>query len=397
MNFAFARKIADAVLYEGYVLYPYRASAVKNRCRWQFGIVAPRAWSEQGGDSWEMQTACLIEPLGTPSLAVTIRFLQLEAGGGGTEPPWEQGLERTIDLAFVRVKELFVRQRHVPFLFPGETPISGCVQLSAARVAELIRLEVRIENLSDFPDAAWADRSAAMRRSMIGTHTLLGVTDGSFISLTDPPPAALQASRTCSNLHTWPVLAGPPGAHDVLLSSPIILEDYPAIAPESAGPLFDATEIDELLTLRVMTLTDEEKRTACATDERARQIIERCEALPLEVFEQLHGAMRSVGHEAAEDFFNPPDEQPESASVSIGGGLLTRGVRVRLTPKRAADAMDLFLAGRTAVVAGVHHDVENRAYVAVTLDDDPAADLQGRVGRFFYFDPDELELMGKEM
>ena len=44
MSFDRARKIADAVLYEGYLLYPYRASAAKNRVRWQWGVLAPASW-----------------------------------------------------------------------------------------------------------------------------------------------------------------------------------------------------------------------------------------------------------------------------------------------------------------------------------------------------------------
>ena len=45
-----ARKVADAVLYEGYLLYPYRASAAKNQARWQFGVAGAPAWRESGPD-----------------------------------------------------------------------------------------------------------------------------------------------------------------------------------------------------------------------------------------------------------------------------------------------------------------------------------------------------------
>ena len=41
MNFASVEKIAAAVLYEGYILYPYRATAIKNRQRWNFGTLYP--------------------------------------------------------------------------------------------------------------------------------------------------------------------------------------------------------------------------------------------------------------------------------------------------------------------------------------------------------------------
>jgi hypothetical protein len=392
MSFALARKIADAVLYEGYVLYPYRRSALKNRFRWQFGVVAPRGWSEHGGDPWEMQTECLVEPHGEPLLEITIRFLQIVVRDPGRPEEWEEGVERTIDLHDVGAASLIASALDVPISLPG-SPIAGLVRLSAEAIDGLLKLRIRIENLTDLPSAATASRSEAMRLSLIGAHTLLAVRNGAFVSLTDPPEAARAAASSCSNLHTWPVLAGPAGSRDVLLSSPIILQDYPAIAAESPGDFCDATEIDELLTLRVMTLTDEEKREACASDTRARAIVERCDSTSPEVLERLHGAIRSIRPENVEEFFNPAGDDPDTASVAVAGGSIARGAHVRLTPKRRADSMDLFLAGRTAVVESVHQDVENKSYVAVTIDDDPAAALGVRTGRFFYFYPDELELL----
>src|SRR6185295_13424396 len=123
---------------------------------------------------------------------------------------------------------------------------------------------------------------------------LFRIHEGAFISLLDPPADAAEAVASCRNLRTWPVLVGEPGQHDLLLSSPIILYDYPAIAPESPRDLCDGTEIDELLALRVMTLTDDEKREARATDDRARDIVDRTDEIPQDVFERLHGAIRQV-------------------------------------------------------------------------------------------------------
>ena len=101
-------------------------------------------------------------------------------------------------------------------------------------------------------------------------------------------------AQECHNLRTWPVLVGNEGEYDTMLSSPIILYDYPQIAPESPGSLFDGTEIDEILTLRIMTLTDEEKEEMRQGDERAREILERTEALSPEQFMKLHGVIRSL-------------------------------------------------------------------------------------------------------
>jgi len=192
------------------------------------------------------------------------------------------------------------------------------------------------------------------------------------------------------NVRTWPVLAGTPGERDVMLSSPIILYDYPALAPESPGPFCDSTEIDELLTLRVMTLTDEEKNEARATDERARAIIDRSETIPPKIFERLHGATRFLQPATAdpvETFFNPPDKT-EQSSAQVGETKIAAGDRVRIEPRRRADSMDLFLAGRVARVEAVHRDVDGRTYMAMSLDGD-LGDLNTAYKRFFYFDPDE--------
>src|SRR5258708_10534432 len=78
--------------------------------------------------------------------------------------------------------------------------------------------------------------------------------------MTDPPEWAAGEVAACVNTGTWPVQAGPADCRDLMLSSPVILYDHPEVAPESAGDLFDATEIDEILTLRTLALTDAERR-----------------------------------------------------------------------------------------------------------------------------------------
>jgi hypothetical protein len=325
-------------------------------------------------------------------LDVTVRFLQIEV----KTPPWEEGVERTIDFRAVPIESLLRTSLEHAFHLPGAWPVSGMVRLAAEPAEGWIKLQIRVENLSQFPNSAEADRTTAMRHSLAGAHTLLSVTGGRFVSLMDPPKEARRAADGCRNLGCWPVLVGREGEREVMLSSPIILQDYPALAPESQTDFFDATEIDEMLTLRVMTLTDAEKREACATDARARRIIERCDSMRPQMFERLHGAIRSLEPSTLETFFNPPGENPEVNTVAVGTGSVCKGTQVRLAPRRNADTMDLFLAGRTAKVRGVHRDVEDRVYVAVTVDDDPAAELHGRYGRFYYFYPDELELLESE-
>ena len=462
MSFELAQKVADAVLYEGYVLYPYRASAAKNRVRWQFGVVVPRGYSELCGEPWAMQTECLVEPGAATEIDLRVRFLQVQARtieesvddsfrpvetlevGDRTLVTWEEGVERCFDET-IPLSNLLAAERRIAIEAPaGEEielvhgpegavagrivrerwPVSGLVRVAAEPAGGLVKLRVRIENAGEWSRTG---RDAALRRSLIGAHTLLAVRGSAFVSLLDPPPESASEAAACTNLHTWPVLIGEEGARDVVLSSPIILYDYPQVAPESPGDLCDSTEIDEILMLRVMTLTEEEKREARGTDERSRQIIERSDSIPPELFERLHGAVRSLGPSDPvqrdtgrpsgmpfetsppgplsrtgegegiadwESFLNPPGEvPPEEAFLDLGGARVAKGSRVRLRPSRRADSMDLFLAGRIARVQGIYRDVEDAAWVAVSLEDDPASDLHDWHGRFYYFYPEEVELL----
>jgi hypothetical protein len=420
VSFDLAKRVADAVLYEGYVLYPYRASAVKNQVRWQFGVAVPRGYGEAGGgEPWASQTECLIEAGPEPELDLRVRFLQVQARtveralpdgvSFQTVPgldiegcewlPWEEGVERQEDLSGIRLDGL--RQELVHALdVPGgreaegihdargrlagrvvreRWPASGLVRISASDAGGVLKLRVRVENTTPW-QAHGVERHVALRQSFVSLHVLLALRGAAFVSLLDPPQHARAAAESCQNLNTWPVLIGPEGRRDVVLSSPIILYDYPAVAPESPGDLCDSTEIDEILTLRVLTLTDEEKRAARATDERARRILDRSESLTPQELERLHGTLR-----------RPRPQEPDDAFVFVGARRVAKGSRVRLLPRRRADTMDLFLKERSARVEGVFHDVDDQAYVAVTVDDDPAADLHGWYGRYFYFYPDEIE------
>jgi hypothetical protein len=142
--------------------------------------------------------------------------------------------------------------------------------------------------------ATAVNRDEALMRSLVSTHVILGAEKGEFVSLLEPPPELQDLAAQCENVGVWPVLVGEQGQRDTVLASPIILYDYPQIAPESPGDLFDGTEIDEILSLRIMTLTDEEKREMRESDERTRQILERTEAMPAEQFMKLHGGIRSL-------------------------------------------------------------------------------------------------------
>ncbi len=345
MSIEHVKEIANAVLYEGYLLYPYRQSAIKNRQRWTFGVVYPQEYSEANGgiDPWVMQTECLVVGIADTLLDVHVRFLHLrirtversKSAGVPTQvrvstvntSEWsiashfadeqrEEGIEREISVQDLPLSDLEDNPHILDFTFTGERieertealaaapsdtitreqqSLKGTVIISAKRMdAGLFKLTVRIENRTPETRAIRNLRNAIMLHSFISTHTILQVHKGAFVSLIDPHEAVREATRECKNLHTWPVLAGNEGDHDTMLSSPIILYDYPQIAPESPGWLFDSTEIDEILTLRILTLTDEEKEEMRQGDDRVREILERTESLTPEAFMKLHGTIRSM-------------------------------------------------------------------------------------------------------
>ncbi|MDB5301622.1 MAG: hypothetical protein JWO87_3285 [Phycisphaerales bacterium] len=333
MNQAMVDNIVRAVLYEGYILYPYRPSSVKNRQRWTFGGIYPRAFSDQqsGTDPWTMQTQCVVAG-NEPTLQIKVRFLHLldrkveQATGdnefrpvavmeaaGRSYPSWQEAVEREVELGEVALADLS-HPRCTVFSFAGgievqslseadgrpvgrvireQQSISGSVELSAVRKAgDTFLVTVRILNQTPIDARAPIDRDAALMRSFASTHVMFSVRQGDFISLTDPPDGLREVVAECQNIGCWPVLVGEPDETDAMLSSPIILEDYPRIAPESPGDLFDGTEIDEILTLRILTLTDEEKRQAVAADHRAAEMFARTESLAREQLSNLHGVMR---------------------------------------------------------------------------------------------------------
>ena len=350
MNHTLVDQIANAVLYEGYLLYPYRPS-VKSRHRWTFGGLVPQAYSlAQGGtEAWTMQTECLVLGGRRPTLAVKVRFLHLVARLVGEfarplaefpdagEPPfrvveslrvgdqlfhtWQEAVEREFLLGEVDSNTLVDRPRQSAFAFPSmrereplrgpggefvgvivreQQAIEGSVELSAERVGEgRFKVTVRVLNRTLLPSlfpsgeerkGDWS-RDEALMYSLVSTHCVLTVGDGEFVSLLDPPESWRELAAGCRNVGTWPVLVGEEGQKDTLLSSPIILYDYPRIAPESPGDLFDATEIDEILTLRILTLTEEEKRAMVSVDERARALLDRTAALTGEQLWRLHGTV----------------------------------------------------------------------------------------------------------
>jgi len=377
-RFDAVQPIADAVLYEGYVLYPYRASAAKNRTRFQFGVVAPRRWAERdGSDRWTLWAECIVEYDTATRLDARVRFLHTPAKSRDAQG-WDEAVAASVDVAGLDVTT--AGEHETPFDAGG---VTGRVAVRTELLPgpyPLTRVHVAVENLTDWDDPG-APRDEMVRHALLSAQVVLAVDDGVFISSIDPPEFARAAVDACAPGGLWPVLAGSEGERDLMLCAPIILYDHPEVAPESTTEFCDATEIDEMLALRVLTLTDDEKREARATDPRAREIIDRWADFPPELVERLHGAMRTVD-----------DVDPDTDEAIVVGGSVRKGDKVRLQPLGRSDAQDLFLVGQSATVAGVFRDLDGETHVAVTIDGDPGADLHDWYGRYRYFNPEELAL-----
>ena len=335
------------------MLYPYRPSSVKNRQRWNFGVVYPKAYSEKqsGSDNWFQQTECLATGSASTALSIKVRFMQAvartigelrtpldvmpTANGKETDfqivetlrigdqllQSWQEATENEVTLPPFQLAGGDPLQRSSVFSFPGgrelepvrgadgriaafivrtKEAITGQVDVTAQHVGDgLFKITAGVVNTSatghlGSGNQSSVSRDEALMQSLLSAHTILGVNDGEFVSLLDPPASLKDLVSGCSNVGTFPVLAGEEGQRDGMLSSPIILYDYPQVAPESPGDLFDGTEIDEILALRILTLTDDEKHEMRNADERARQILERTETMPMEHFIKLHGVLRGL-------------------------------------------------------------------------------------------------------
>ncbi len=457
-DFGPAFGVANAVLYEGYLLFPYTVSTGKNRVRWQFGVVVPEAYIvAETGEHAEQQTQVLFEPEAGCDIDILLRFLQVEARavevarGDGFEPVTSFVLGGTTYLTFDEAveREMLVNVRSdgpqhtsVPIQIEGGRDIEQLRDDDGRVVARIVRerwplhgslaidvdprenegpaiasLRVRVANGSAVVPG---ERSSALRTSFVSTHVLLAIDVGRFLSVLDPPQHAASSTAALVNRHTFPVLVGD-AAKDaqrasLVLSSPIILYDFPALSPHTDADAFDSTEIDELLTLTVLSLSDAERAEARATDPRANAIVERAERFGVEAFGRLHaGTLHRVDGEAAGapsstslqrladpnadigpvgNFSGDPLlslDIPRIDCVFVGGTKVARDSAVRLHPKGRADIWDSLLEGKLATVRAIHQDFEDKMYVAVTVDDDPASDLHDWYGRSFFFSPDEVE------
>lgn len=285
------RQIAYSVLYEGYLLWPYRRSAPNSQQRWAFGGVFPQPYStdRSADDPWQMQTQCLLEASPETTVDVEVRFLHMVrrevarlygdrlervpalTASGQERLACEEATEREVAAAGLAVESLQRRPRRLNIeVRAGEhtewrvghcgrrigavvrrwESLCGEVQIGAEPVQPgLVRLTVQVRNTTGWRGD---DRQRALRRTFLSTHTVVRAQGGEFVSLLDPGPRLRTAAQECRNTGTWPVLVGEAGDRHTILSSPVILYDYPQVAPESPADLFDATEMDQLLTGNIL-------------------------------------------------------------------------------------------------------------------------------------------------
>ncbi len=280
-RFAAARAVADAVLYEGIVLYPSRRAPRRDQYRWQFGALMPRPYAEaHASERWAARTECLAAAGSGATISARLRALQVQRRTIEAADPtiegyisvprldvegvsWvacDEAFEASIDLEPESLEQLagggLTRSFELDAWSEAEVirrpdgaaagqivrhrdSLSGLVAISASPVPRspgLTRITVRIENTTPWPEpgeAGRVTRCQALSRSLVAIHVMLAVDDGRFVSLLDPPPMAAEAAAICRSEVTYPVLVGE--SDDVVLASPIILYDHPHVAPQQTG------------------------------------------------------------------------------------------------------------------------------------------------------------------
>lgn len=300
-------------------------------------MLTPRGFGEaDDSERWFTRTECIVEPeLGAaPRLTVQVRCLHYQARGveapgaeGESFVPvetvevdgipyvaWDEAVERNIDLAPQRLSPggETVREEHIEFAGGEEAelirsadgevvartirrrqPVSARVLIVAGGAdgdGRFLKVSVTVENSTPWNGTA-TQLDAIMGRSLVAAHVVLVVDGGCFVSLLDPPEAAQRAVDGCSNDGAFPVLIG---AGDVVLSSPIILDDYPDAVLERGRGLYRGPDTDEIHVLRLPPLMDEEKSPAPESDPAVPPAVgtRHSEEMPSALWERLQQAVR---------------------------------------------------------------------------------------------------------
>ncbi len=431
-----AEELAQSLLYEGYALYPYTPEATKNATPTPFGIAYPAAYAARQPAAFDhVQVEVVVRCGDDAEIEAAALFLQAagprhQAGERREElPPTRLGslLDEPLERSFVH--ESGAAEGAVTGESTQADVLSGAVLLSAERVGVgLARLRMRVENRTPLPaeEADSMERAGALRRSLLSCHAMLGVgVGGRFVSPLENEGDAGAAVQACENVNTWPVLASPDD--EAVLGAAYMLPDHPQVAPQSRGNLFDNTEIEEALLLHVHTLSDAERAAISQGDPAVREMVERAAATTPEEIFALHGVMGPTGGvtavppdpDLAEGIEFPEWTEPGSLAdvgpqepqadaprqapppgpadtageedVVVDGKAFRRGAKVVLRPGTDGDPYDKMMDGRMATVQRIYLDYDGKAYLGVTIDDDPMAEVLRESGRYLFFFADEIE------
>jgi len=438
-----AERLAKSMLFEGYALYPYTPQATKNSTPTPFGIAYPPAYAAHQPAAFDHVQ---VEVVATASddAEIEAAALFLQAAG-----PRHQAAERREQVAPARIGSLLEEPLESSFVHEARAEegvvtgeetradadvLSGIVRLSAERVSgDVVRIRLRVENATPLPEseASAMERGEALRRSLLSCHAMLGVCGGRFASPLENEGEVGAAVQACENVNTWPVLASPDD--DAVLGAAYMLPDHPQVAEQSKGDLFDNTEIEEALLLHVHALSDAEREEIAGGDPAVREMVERAGSTTPDEILSLHGVMQPTDHglgaadpvqavpprpELAEgiefpEWTEPPvpadlqraDEPtgPRQApppgpadtageqDVVVDGRAFTRGAKVVLRPGTDGDPYDRMMDGRTATIQRIYLDYDGKAYLGVTIDDDPMTEVLRESGRYLFFFADEVE------
>jgi hypothetical protein len=346
-------ELVDALLYEGYALYPYTPGTTKNATPTPFGIVYPPAYAaECAGASDHARLECLAQ--GGSALRATIRWL-VHSGER------HEAAERRTALG--------------PIAAGGRTTVHVDDARLTLRWDEDGTVRCCVHNTAEVP--AGLDRAQALLSALISVHIVVRIEDGRFVS-------PLDDGR--ENVNTWPVLASE--NDDTILGAAIVLPDHPQVAPRSHGDLFDNTEIEEALVLHVHSLTDAERDAV--TDPRIRAMLDRTLALGPQDIVSLHSGLEEVGlHSGLEE----ADNQPGEDSATVNGVTFIKGCKLLLRPGTSGSVHDRLLDGRAATLERIYIDVDDRVHLGVTVDDDPGQQLMRETGRYLFFFAHEVETL----
>ena len=281
MNNDVVRSIANAVLYEGYLLWPYRRSAQKNQHRFTIGGLFPEAYARRNAERSGAWFECDVEGP-APVLNLEVRALHplLRAQSR------DEAREVTASAANLSAGAHACMPIFHAAGGDGERhwhALEGMLDV-AGRMTGVDRWRIRVE-LTNVSRWKGERREDALLHTFAAAHVVVAVRDGAFLSTRDP-----ENGQQCDGL--WPVLVGTPPDRSTILAAPIILDEYPSVSPESPGDTFDGCEIDALLAHSLRALSDKEKDEIRHGDPRAKAILDRAESLPPEILVRLYGTFR---------------------------------------------------------------------------------------------------------